>query len=151
MTRLFSIWQRQSVARIALFVAIISVGNVVPRALGQDVSFDFARLVEYRDVAPAEHGDHGPHERLVEMKLPISVRFQGLAVGEIELAEEKVRGIAVHIGARVCAMANPGEVLVSSTVRDLVAGSQLTFADRGAHALKGVPGQWHLFAATGDK
>ena len=82
--------------------------------------------------------------------LGIPVRA-GLHTGEVELAEEKVRGIAVHIGARVCAMANPGEVLVSSTVRDLVAGSQLTFADRGAHALKGVPGQWHLFAATGDK
>jgi hypothetical protein len=97
MTRLFSIRQRQSVARIAIFVAIISVGNVVPRAFGQEVSFDFARLVEYRDVAPAEHGDHGPHERLVEMKLPISVRFQGLAVGEIEHLDFEIDGTAAGI------------------------------------------------------
>lgn len=82
--------------------------------------------------------------------LGIDVRA-GLHTGEVELAEEKVRGIAVHIGARVCAMAEPGEVLVSSTVKDLVAGSQLTFVDRGAHALKGVSDDWHLFAATGDK
>jgi class 3 adenylate cyclase len=61
--------------------------------------------------------------------------------------EGKVRGIAVHTGARVAALAGPGEVLVSSTVKDLVAGSGLRFEDRGEHALKGVPGTWHLFAA----
>ena len=55
-------------------------------------------------------------------------------------------GIAVHIGARVAAMAGPREVLVSSTVKDLVAGSGITFEDRGAHVLKGVPGEWRLFA-----
>ena len=54
-------------------------------------------------------------------------------------------GIAVHIGARVAAIAAPDEVLVSSTVKDLVAGSNLQFADRGAHSLKGVPGEWRLF------
>jgi class 3 adenylate cyclase len=57
-----------------------------------------------------------------------------------------VGGIAVHIGARVAALALGGEVLVSSTVKDLVVGSGLSFADRGAHELKGVPGQWSLFA-----
>jgi class 3 adenylate cyclase len=59
-----------------------------------------------------------------------------------------VGGIAVHIGARVSAKAAPGETLVSSTVKDLVVGSGIGFEDRGTHALKGVPGQWHLFAVT---
>jgi class 3 adenylate cyclase len=58
----------------------------------------------------------------------------------------KVGGIAVHIGARVAALADAGEVLVSSTVKDLVAGSGLRFADRGIKPLKGVPGEWHIFA-----
>ena len=70
----------------------------------------------------------------------------GLHTGEVELLEDKVSGLAVHIGARVAAAAGPGEVLVSSTVKDLVAGSGLRFGDRGAKSLKGVPGQWHLFA-----
>jgi class 3 adenylate cyclase len=56
-----------------------------------------------------------------------------------------VHGLAVHIGARVAALAGPGEVLVSSTVKDLVAGSGLRFASRGVHALAGVPGEWSLF------
>jgi pimeloyl-ACP methyl ester carboxylesterase len=70
----------------------------------------------------------------------------GVHTGEIELVNDKVSGLAVHIGARVAATAGPGEVLVSSTVKDLVAGSGLRFQDRGSQALKGVPGQWHLFA-----
>jgi class 3 adenylate cyclase len=61
---------------------------------------------------------------------------------------KKLAGIAVHIGARVASVAEPDEVLVSSTVRDLVAGSGLAFADRGRHTLKGVPGDWQLFAAS---
>ena len=70
----------------------------------------------------------------------------GLHTGEIELVNDKVSGLAVHIGARVAAAAGPGEILVSSTVKDLVAGSRLRFPDRGSQALKGVPGEWHLFA-----
>jgi class 3 adenylate cyclase len=70
----------------------------------------------------------------------------GVHTGECELHDAKVAGIAVSIGARVAAMAGPGEVLVSQTVKDLVAGSGLDFDDRGAHALKGVPGQWRLYA-----
>ncbi len=61
----------------------------------------------------------------------------------------KVAGIAVHTGARVAAQAHPGEVLVSSTVKDLVAGSGIRFADRGVSELAGVPGEWHLFAVEG--
>jgi class 3 adenylate cyclase len=71
----------------------------------------------------------------------------GLHTGECELAGDRVVGIAVHTGARVMAQAGPGEVLVSSTVKDLVAGSGLQFEDRGVHVLKGVPGEWRLFAA----
>lgn len=70
----------------------------------------------------------------------------GLHTGECELVGDGVVGIAVHIGARVAALAGPDEVLVSSTVRDLVAGSGLQFVDRGTHSLKGVPDDWRLFA-----
>jgi class 3 adenylate cyclase len=73
----------------------------------------------------------------------------GLHTGECELMGDDVGGIAVHIGARVVASAAAGEVLVSSTVRDLVAGSGLRFADRGTHHLPGVPGEWRLFAVEG--
>ena len=70
----------------------------------------------------------------------------GLHTGEVELMGDDVGGIAVHIGARVSSLADSGQVLVSSTVRDLVAGSGIVFEDRGEHALKGVPGEWRLFA-----
>jgi class 3 adenylate cyclase/pimeloyl-ACP methyl ester carboxylesterase len=81
--------------------------------------------------------------------LGLEVR-QGLHTGECELVEGKVGGIAVHIGSRVAAEAEPGEVLVSSTVRDLVAGSGLRFKDRGMVGLKGIPGEWRLFAVDPD-
>ena len=69
----------------------------------------------------------------------------GLHTGECEVVDGKVVGIAVHTGARVASHAEPGEVVVSSTVRDLVAGSGIAFSDRGAHELKGVPGKWRLY------
>jgi class 3 adenylate cyclase len=72
----------------------------------------------------------------------------GVHTGEIELMGDDIGGLAVHIGARVAAEAGPGEVLVSSTVKDLVAGSGIAFEDRGAHTLKGVPGEWRLFAVA---
>jgi class 3 adenylate cyclase len=78
--------------------------------------------------------------------LGIDVR-SGLHTGECELMDGKISGIAVHTGARVAAHAGPGEVLVSSTVKDLVAGSGLEFEDRGVHELKGIPGEWRLYAA----
>jgi class 3 adenylate cyclase len=71
----------------------------------------------------------------------------GVHTGQCELIGADVGGIAVHIGARVAALAEPGEVLVSSTVRDLLVGSDLQFDDRGVHALKGIPGEWRLYAA----
>jgi class 3 adenylate cyclase len=78
--------------------------------------------------------------------LGIEVRA-GLHTGECEMIGDDVGGIAVHIGARVAALAGAGEVLVSSTVRDLVAGSGLRFGDRGSQSLKGIPGEWRIFAA----
>ncbi|HET8556538.1 MAG TPA: adenylate/guanylate cyclase domain-containing protein [Gaiellaceae bacterium] len=79
-------------------------------------------------------------------ELGLDVR-SGLHTGECEIVDGKVSGIAVHTGARVAAHAGPGEVLVSSTVKDLVAGSGLEFEDRGVHELKGIPGEWRLYAA----
>jgi pimeloyl-ACP methyl ester carboxylesterase len=77
--------------------------------------------------------------------LDLSVRV-GIHTGECTIADGKVAGIAVSIGARVAASAEANEVLVSQTVRDLVAGSGISFVDRGSHELKGVPGEWRLYA-----
>ena len=79
--------------------------------------------------------------------LGIEIRA-GLHSGECQMVGSKVGGIAVHIGSRVAGIAKPGEILVSSTVKDLVVGSGIAFDDRGMHALKGVPGEWHLFAVA---
>jgi class 3 adenylate cyclase len=79
--------------------------------------------------------------------LGIEVRA-GLHTGECEVRGDDIGGIGVHIGARVSALAGPNDVLVSSTLRDLVIGSGIEFEDRGAHQLKGVPGEWHLFAVA---
>jgi class 3 adenylate cyclase len=86
------------------------------------------------------------HERL--SRIGISIRA-GLHTGEVTMADEDVSGMAVHIGARVAASAGAGETLVSGTVKDLVIGADLAFADRGATTLKGVPGEWRLYAASG--
>jgi class 3 adenylate cyclase len=79
-------------------------------------------------------------------RLGLAVRA-GVHAGECEVVGPRVRGIAVHVGARVAAHARAGEVLVSGTVKAVVAGSDIRFRDRGRHALKGLPGEWHLFAA----
>ena len=81
-----------------------------------------------------------------EKMRPLGLQVRtGLHTGECELIGDDIGGIAVHIAARVTAAAEPDEVMVSGTVKDLVAGSGLQFADRGAHHLKGVPGEWRLF------
>ena len=80
--------------------------------------------------------------------LGIEIRA-GLHLGECEMVGKAVRGIAVHIGARVASKAEPDEVLVSGTVKDAVTGSGIPFEDRGALVLKGIPGEWHLFALKG--
>lgn len=78
-------------------------------------------------------------------RLGVETRL-GVHTGECELVGSKLGGIAVHVGARIVAHARPGEVLVSSTVKDLVAGSGIEFDDRGTHGLRGIPTRWHLFA-----
>ena len=80
-------------------------------------------------------------------ELGVDIRA-GLHVGECELRGDDIGGLAVHIGARIAGLAEPGEILVSRTVRDLVAGSGLRFADRGEHELKGVPERWPLYAVS---
>jgi class 3 adenylate cyclase len=81
-------------------------------------------------------------------KLGVQLRV-GLHTGECEVRGDDLGGLAVHIAARVGALAAPGEVLVSGTVKDLVVGSGIEFDDRGEHDLKGVPGSWKLFAVEG--
>jgi pimeloyl-ACP methyl ester carboxylesterase len=79
--------------------------------------------------------------------LGVEVRA-GMHTGEVQVVDEKIRGIAVHTGARIAGAAAAGEVLVSGTVKDLVAGSGIEFDDRGVHELKGVPGEWRLYAVS---
>jgi class 3 adenylate cyclase len=80
---------------------------------------------------------------------PVGLRMRaGLHTGEIELLGDDIGGIAVHIAARLLGLSGPGEVLVSSTVKDLVVGSGISFEDRGAHALQGVPDRWRVFAVA---
>jgi len=80
--------------------------------------------------------------------LGIKIRA-GLHTGEIELKDDDLSGLAIHIGARVGALAAADEVLVSRTAKDLVVGSGLQFTDRGTHQLKGVPDDWQLYAVAG--
>jgi class 3 adenylate cyclase len=90
-------------------------------------------------------------QEIVECVKPLDLSVRcGLHTGECELIDDDVGGIAVHIGARVCATARADEVLASSTVKDLVVGSELGFEDRGPHQLRGVPGEWRLFALARD-
>ena len=123
-----------------------------------------AMLARYRGVEVKTTGDgflatfDGPAravrcaQGICEAVKPLGIAIRaGCHTGEIELLGADVGGIAVHIGARVGAMAGPSEVLVTSTVKDLVAGSGLSFKDRGEHRLKGIPEAWHLYAlATGS-
>jgi class 3 adenylate cyclase len=86
---------------------------------------------------------------IVDSMAPLGLEVRaGLHTGECELNEGKIAGIAVSVGARVASEAGANEVLVSGTVRDLVAGSGLDFVDRGARPLKGLPGEWRLFAVV---
>jgi class 3 adenylate cyclase len=92
--------------------------------------------------ARAIYGACAIRERVRELGLEVRA---GLHTGECELIDSKVGGIAVHIGARIAALGEPGEVLVSSTVKDLVAGSEIEFVDRGERKLKDISEAWHLF------
>jgi class 3 adenylate cyclase len=86
---------------------------------------------------------------ITEFVRPFKIEVRaGLHTGEVERIGNKIGGLSVNIGARVAKLAAPSEVLVSQTVRDLMVGSELTFDDRGSHELKGVPGQWRVYAAS---
>jgi class 3 adenylate cyclase len=86
-------------------------------------------------------------QALVDGMKPLTVDIRaGLHTGEIEYGGNDLAGIAVHIGARVGSLAGPGEILVTSTVRELTAGADVAFSDRGVHEFKGVPGEWHVYA-----
>jgi pimeloyl-ACP methyl ester carboxylesterase len=86
---------------------------------------------------------------IIETIAPLDLEVRsGVHTGEVELIGDDVAGIAVHIGSRIASLAEPGEILVSRTVKDLVVGSHLAFEDRGAHHLKGVPDAWELFAVV---
>ena len=83
-------------------------------------------------------------------ELGLEVRA-GIHTGEVEIVGSDLRGVAVHIAARVSALAGAREVLVSSTVKELITGSGIELADRGAHELKGVPGEWRIYSATNGR
>lgn len=100
-------------------------------------------LARFDRPAQAVHCGSGISEAVRRLGLRVRI---GLHTGECELIGEKLGGLAVHIGARINAAARAGEVLVSSTVKELLAGSSLQFEDRGVHNLRGVPGEWRLFA-----
>jgi len=88
-------------------------------------------------------------QAIAEAVSPLGLEIRaGLHAGEVETIGDKVGGIAVNIGARIGALAGASEVLVSQTIKDLVAGSRLIFEDRGEHELKGLPGEWHLYAVA---
>ena len=98
-----------------------------------------------RSAAPASRLDCA--EAIVDAVRPLGIEVRvGIHAGEVEVRGDDIAGMAVHIGARVAALAGPSEVLVSSTVREIVTGSRRTFTDRGEHELKGVPGRWRVHA-----
>ncbi len=91
-------------------------------------------------------------DAILQATRPLGIELRaGLHTGECEMMEGDIGGLAVHIAARVSGLAGPGEVLVSRTVADLVAGSDLKFTDRGTHTLKGIRGKWQLFAVVSDR
>jgi class 3 adenylate cyclase len=102
-------------------------------------------VTERSPPCPDPHARFAARDLLREAgELDLELRA-GVHTGECEAIGDDIGGLAVHIGARVAASARPGEVLVSSTVKDLVVGSGLGFDDRGEHELKGVPGAWRLY------
>jgi hypothetical protein len=121
-------------------------GNIAYQVVG-DGPVDLVIVPGWLSHVDLMWGDPGWAERIPE--LGIDVRG-ALHTGECERRGDDLGGIAVHIGARIAATAQAKEVLVSSTVKDLVNGSGIVFQDRGAHALKGVAGEWRLFAPIGE-
>ncbi len=142
-----------------------AIGDVAWQAqLAQHHALVRRRLAEFRGEEVGTAGDgffatfDGPGRAIrCACALRDDVRGIGLEIraglhsGEGQVIDGQISGLAVHIAARVAALAGPSEVLVSATVKDLVAGSGFEFADRGEHALKGVPGDWRLYAVCGPQ
>jgi class 3 adenylate cyclase len=97
--------------------------------------------------APAARSGARRRSPMRSSALGLQVRA-GVHTGEVKMSGQDVGGVAVHVGARIAALASLGEVLASRTVKDLAAGSGITFASRGTHELRGVPGRWELYAAA---
>ncbi len=123
------------------------IRDVIARHRGREIkTMGDGFLATFDGPARAIHAAMTARDAVRSIDLEIRA---GLHTGEVEVMKQDIGGIAVNIGARVGALAGPGEVLVSRTVTDLVAGSGIAFSDRGEHALKGVPGDWQLFAVGG--
>ncbi len=123
-----------------------AVRRVLERFRGQEVdTAGDGFLATFDGPARAVHAAGAIRDAVRPLGLEIRA---GVHTGEVELSGGDVTGIAVHTGARVAALAGPSEVLVSSTVKDLVAGSGIEFEERGEHELKGVPGTWRLYAVV---
>jgi hypothetical protein len=119
------------------------------RLLERVASFARVILLDKRGTGlsdPVPLGGMPTLEEWMDGAVGLEIR-SGLHTGELQLADGDVRGIAVHIGARIAALAGAGEILVSATVKDLVIGSGIAFEDRGIRQLKGVPDEWHLYRA----
>ena len=119
-------------------------------AMGQEETSHFGRLSKDDDRLPCYALDAVRcASAIAEAIRPLDIQVRsGLHAGEIEIVDSDVQGIAVHIASRVSALAGPGEVLVSRTVRDLVAGSGLRFNERGKHSLKGLQEPMDLYVAS---
>ncbi len=161
-------WERSTTyAIIQLALALVLISPTAEPVIGRRALLDAhdavvrSQLARYRGREVNTSGDgflamfDGPQRAIrcamairdAVQALGIQVRA-GLHTGECEVRGDDIGGIGVHIGARVSALAGPNDVLVSSTLRDLVIGSGLAFEDRGTHELKGVPGEWRLFAVA---
>jgi class 3 adenylate cyclase len=114
----------------------------------QRQAMDSSRLSTDRVEPSSAHLRPSPPAVAAERDAGLQIRA-GVHTGECEVLGDKLSGVAVHIGARIAALAAGGEVLVSRTVKDLVAGSRIELESRGSASLKGIPGQWEIYAATG--
>jgi class 3 adenylate cyclase len=124
-----------------------TVRRELSRFRGREVkSLGDGFLATFDGPAGAIHCASAIRESLHGIGLPVRI---GVHTGEVELAADEVRGIAVHIASRVAHIGGADDVLVSRTVKDLVAGSGIKFEDFGAHTLKGLPEQWQVFRAVG--
>ena len=134
---------RKSPSRELLKKSYVVLRNELSAFLGRQLKTNGDGLMAtFEGPARAIRFACSARKKMREMGLQIRT---GLHTGECELVADEVRGTAVDIAARVTSLAHPDEVLLSSTVKDLVAGSNIQFVDRGIHTLEAIPGEWHLF------